>query len=107
MESGGVQEVWTAFRNYAVEQSILHQDYVNYLERSVLPSLRSIKDDIKCMLKAITSDKQLRTSPIYDGRMYVDDLVAKLDCIIEADMRMPENAYQREDPLLLNCGKCL
>ncbi|KAI9249233.1 hypothetical protein BDA99DRAFT_524349 [Phascolomyces articulosus] len=104
METGGTQDVWLAFRNYAVEQSVRHQDYVNYLDRSVLPSLRSIKKDIKSMLKAIHQDKNLKTTSLYDGRRRMDALVSKLDSVIQYNMQMPYTAYQRQDPLLINCA---
>lgn len=107
MESGGIQDVWNAFRNYSMEQSVLHQDYVNYLDRSVIPSLRNIKQDIKNLVKAITRDKNLRSSNLYDGRMQVDHLVSKLDRVIQADSQQPDNAFQHDDPLLLNCGKTI
>lgn len=105
MASGGIREVWNAFRNYSMEQSVMHQDYVNYLDRAVLPSLRNIKQDIKSLLKAITRDKGLRSSVLYEGRRRVDNLISELDKTIQLDLQMPETAYKRHDPLLLNCGK--
>ncbi|KAG2216866.1 hypothetical protein INT45_007871 [Circinella minor] len=104
MESGGMQDVWLAFRNYAVEQSVRHQDYVNYLDRSVLPSLHSIKKDIKTILKAIHQDKNLKTTHLYEGRRRMDALVSKLDSVIQYNRQMPHTAYQRQDPLLINCA---
>ena len=104
MQSGGIQEVWLAFRNYTVEQSVRHQDYVNYIDRSVLPSLRNIKNDIKALLKYIGRDKDLRTNNLYDDRRRMDTLVSKLDRIIQADSQMADRAYQHPDPLLVNCG---
>ncbi|KAI8140670.1 hypothetical protein BJV82DRAFT_519699 [Fennellomyces sp. T-0311] len=104
IETGGIQEVWLAFRNYTVEQSVRHQDYVNYIDRSVLPSLRNIKHDIKMMQKTVGRDKNLRTNNLYNGRRKMDTLVSKLDRIIQADMQMPDSAYQHPDPLLVNCA---
>ncbi|KAI7851242.1 hypothetical protein BDC45DRAFT_538334 [Circinella umbellata] len=104
MESGGMQDVWLSFRNYAVEQSVRHQDYVNYLDRSVLPSLHSIKRDIKTILKAIHHDKNLKTTGLYEGRRRMDALVSKLDSVIQYNRQMPHTAYQRQDPLLINCA---
>ncbi|KAI9493278.1 hypothetical protein BDB00DRAFT_382561 [Zychaea mexicana] len=104
MESGGIQDLWMSFRNYTVEQSVRHQDYVNYLDRSVLPSLRSIKNDIKSMLKAIGHDKNLKTTSLYEGRRRMDALVSKLDSAIQYNTQMPDSAHQRQDPLLINCA---
>ena len=107
MESNGMQDVWLSFRNYSVEESVRHQDYVNYLDRSVLPSLQSIKKDIKTILKAINNDKNLRTTSLYDGRRRMDALVSQLDSAIQYNRQMPHTAYQRQDPLLINCGMYL
>ncbi|KAG0174457.1 hypothetical protein DFQ28_006473 [Apophysomyces sp. BC1034] len=95
LDSGGIQTVWTAFRNYSMEQSMLHHEYVNYLSRAVIPSLRSVKDDIKRMVTSISKDKDLSSESLYQSRMIVDNLLSKLDQTIQMTMQSPQTANHR------------
>lgn len=104
MESGGIQEVWNTFRGFSMDEGIRHQDFVDYIDRSVLPGLQSVKRDVKAMLKSIIKDKRLRSTHLYHRRMQTDQLVSKLDSIIHADSQMPDTAYRHPDPLLVNCA---
>ncbi|KAF7723516.1 hypothetical protein EC973_001891 [Apophysomyces ossiformis] len=104
MDSGGIQTVWTAFRNYTLEQSMLHHEYVNYLSRAVIPSLRGVKEDIKRMVASIGKDKDLSSDSLYHSRMHVDQLLSQLDQTIQMTMQAPHTANHRIDPLLLNLG---
>ncbi|KAL0097547.1 hypothetical protein J3Q64DRAFT_1670813 [Phycomyces blakesleeanus] len=105
VHSGGIQDVWLAFKNYSLEEGTLRQDYVHYIERALLPGLRGIKTDIKTMIGSIRKDPELRNQKLYDSRLTVDRLVSRLDKNLKTITQVPEQADQIGDPLLLSQGK--
>jgi hypothetical protein len=100
--SGGVQDVWASLRDYTMQHGILHHESAGYIEKSVIPSLRAIKADVKTMITAIEKDKDLKSTLIYDSRVQVDRLISRLDKVIQSVDRAPQQADQNTDPFLVN-----
>lgn len=104
LESGGIQDVWSAMRDYTMQHGIMHNENVNYLQGAVIPSLRAIKADIKQMMVQIEKDKSLKSNLIFESRMQVDKLITRLDRVIESTRRSPQYADANTDPFLINLG---
>ncbi|KAI8981666.1 hypothetical protein BDF20DRAFT_862594 [Mycotypha africana] len=99
---GGVQDVWASLRDYTMQHGILRHESAGYIEKSVIPSLRAIKEDIRQMIASISKDKGLKNSHIFDGRMHVDRQITRLDKGIQHFQRAPLQANESEDPFMLN-----
>lgn len=102
LESGGIQDVWAAMRDYTVQHGMLHHETSTYLTRAVIPALRGIKEDIKTMVHGIQKDKDLKSVQIYKSRVEVDRLIRELDRTIEQVQMAPHQADHYIDPFLLN-----
>lgn len=100
--TGGIQDVWGALRDYTVEHGIMFHESAGYIEKSVVPSLRAVKTDIKNMLLAIQKDRNLKSDAIFESRLKVDKLIGRLDKSIEQCNRNPQQADQNTDPFLIN-----
>jgi hypothetical protein len=105
LQSGGVQDVWVAYRNYTVEKSMMHHEYAGYLKSAVIPSLANIQNDIKTFVKSIEKDPALRSSILYDARREADYMVNQLDTAVKYVHHTPDRVTPGEDPALLNLGK--
>ena len=104
LESGGIQDVWSALRDYTLQHGIMHQESSSYLMGAVIPALRAIKADIKTMILQISKDKALKSDLIFDSRMQVDRLITRLGRVIESTQRAPHLADHNTDPFLINLG---
>jgi hypothetical protein len=102
LESGGIQDVWGAMRDYTIQHGILHHENSNYIQSSVIPSLRDLKGDIKTFLIQIEKDKGLKSTAIFESRLQVDRLITRLDKAIASTQRTPQLA--ETDPFLMNLG---
>lgn len=105
LQSGGVQDVWVAYRNYTVEKSMMHHEYAGYLKSAVTPSLANIENDIKMFIKSIEKDPALRSSILYNSRREADYMVNQLDTAVKYVHHTPDKVLPGEDPALLNLGK--
>ncbi|KAI8089761.1 uncharacterized protein BX664DRAFT_359278 [Halteromyces radiatus] len=104
LHSGGIQDVWISYRNFTIEKSMMHHEYVGYLKSAVIPSLNNLKRDIKEFVKSIEKDPCLRSSILYHARQRADDMVNHLDNAIKYVYHSPDNVGANEDPALLNLG---
>lgn len=104
LESGGIQDVWGATRDYTIQHGILHHENSNYIQGVVIPSLRGIKGDIKTFLIQIEKDKGFKSNLIFESRLQVDRLITRLDKVIASTQRNPHMADQTTDPFLVNLG---
>ncbi|CEJ02889.1 hypothetical protein RMCBS344292_16882 [Rhizopus microsporus] len=102
LESGGIQDVWAALRDYTIQHGMLHHETSTYLTRAVIPALRGIKADIKTMVYGIQKDKDLKSVQIYKSRVEVDRLIRELDRTIEQVQMAPHQAERYTDPFLVN-----
>ncbi|KAI8994940.1 hypothetical protein BDB01DRAFT_831879 [Pilobolus umbonatus] len=102
LEGGGIQEVWSSMRDYIMQRGILHHESGDYIRRAVIPSFKAIKTDVKNMIMSIVKDKSLRSDSIFQSRVEVDRMIARLDNTIEFFHRDPLQASQNTDPFLMN-----
>ncbi|KAI8066334.1 hypothetical protein BC940DRAFT_368209 [Gongronella butleri] len=102
LQYGGVQDVWTAYRDYTVERSMVHHDYVNFLKGSIIPSLRNLKEDLKEFVHSVKKDPNLRSSVLYDSRVHADRVTQKLDNSVRSVLHSPDELTPQDDPTLLN-----
>ncbi|CAO3598326.1 unnamed protein product [Absidia cylindrospora] len=104
LQSGGVQDVWIAYRNYTLEKSMMHHEYAGYLRSAVIPSLNNLQNDIQNFIKSIERDPCLRSSILYHARQEADSMVNHLDTAIKYVYHSPDRVTVSEDPTLLNLG---
>ncbi|KAI8336304.1 hypothetical protein BC941DRAFT_354471, partial [Chlamydoabsidia padenii] len=104
LQSGGVQDVWIAYRNYTLEKSMMHHEYVGYLKSAVVPSLANLEYDIRNFIKSIEKDPCLRSSILYNVRQNADSMVNQLDNAIKYVYHSPDHVAATDDPALLNLG---
>ncbi|KAI7862827.1 hypothetical protein BDF14DRAFT_1735305, partial [Spinellus fusiger] len=101
LETGGLQEIWLALKDYAIDNGTTHQDYVNFIDRAILPGLRGIKADIKAMITSIRRDSDLKNGDLYQSRLTVDKLVARLDKSIKSmSYTTLDSSHATADPVL-------
>lgn len=105
LQSGGIQDVWAAIRDYSNEHGILHHSFSTYVRDALIPALRGVKEDIKKMVISVQGDKQLKSTEIFNSRLKVDRNIARLDKSIQTVERAPNMAHQSIDPFLANLSK--
>lgn len=66
--SNGVYGAWSAFRQYARENSLIHQDFVDFIENEIVPCLKIMMNDILLQMDSLKKNKSLRTANLWDCR---------------------------------------
>lgn len=104
-EEGGIQTVWAASREYALDQSKHHHDYSLFLDKSIIHGLRMIKREVKTMNHTINSDDRLKTEPLYRYRQQAEILQTRLSKYIQLVNTSPEHANEKTDPYIVSACK--
>ncbi|KAG2233642.1 hypothetical protein INT48_008432 [Thamnidium elegans] len=103
--SGGVKDAWSAFRQYTRENSLIHQDFVDFIENEIIPTLHIMLKDIHQHMDSLKKNKELRTNTLWDCRKKSDSVITRLNSIIYATVNNQEKAKSqyvipKSDPLL-------
>ncbi|GAA5795403.1 hypothetical protein HPULCUR_000759 [Helicostylum pulchrum] len=103
--SGGVKDAWSAFRQYTRENSLIHQDFVDFIENEIIPTLHIMLQDIQQHMNSLKKNKELRTNSLWDCRKKSDSVITRLNSIIYATVNSQEKAKSqyvipKSDPLL-------
>ncbi|CAO0794697.1 unnamed protein product [Mucor circinelloides] len=104
--SHGVQDAWSAFRQYTRENSLIHQDFVDFIENEIVPTLHIILKDIHAMMQSLKQNKDLRTNTLWECRKKADKVITQLNSDIYSTVTAQEkakNSYvipKSRDPLL-------
>ncbi|KAG2173817.1 hypothetical protein INT43_005237 [Umbelopsis isabellina] len=102
-EEGGIQTVWAATREYALEQSKFHHDYSMFLDQTVIQGLRSVKREAKTMCKSIRNDDRLKTETLYRYREQAEITQHRLNKYINLVNTAPDHANEKADPYIISC----
>ncbi|GAN06392.1 conserved hypothetical protein [Mucor ambiguus] len=104
--SHGVQDAWSAFRQYTRENSLIHQDFVDFIENEIVPTLHIILKDIHAMMQSLKHNKDLRTNALWECRKKADKVITQLNSDIYSTVSAQEKAKNNyvipkgRDPLL-------
>ncbi|KAI7887827.1 uncharacterized protein EV154DRAFT_327817 [Mucor mucedo] len=103
--SDGVKDAWHAFRQYTRENSLIHQDFVDYIENEILPILHIMLRDIHLHMQGMKHNKQLYTNSLWDCRKQADSVITRLNTDIYATVNIQEKQKSpyvtpKRDPLL-------
>ncbi|CEI91797.1 hypothetical protein RMCBS344292_06076 [Rhizopus microsporus] len=107
--SNGVQDAWMAFRQFARENSLIHQDFVDFIENEMIPTLSLMLKDMHHFMQSLLYDKNLRTASLYDCRKKADKMLTRLNTEIynlasnrEDSIKSGKGPYliPKKDPLL-------
>ncbi|KAL9553078.1 hypothetical protein MBANPS3_003480 [Mucor bainieri] len=104
--SHGVQDAWSAFRQYTRENSLIHQDFVDFIENEIVPTLHIILKDIHAMMQSLKHNKDLRTNTLWECRKKADKVITQLNSDIYSTVNAQEKARSNyvipkgRDPLL-------
>ncbi|KAI9486445.1 MAG: hypothetical protein EXX96DRAFT_549067 [Benjaminiella poitrasii] len=104
--SNGVQDAWMAFRQYSRENSLIHEDFVEFIENAIVPSLRTVLNDIRQKMQALKKNRALRTTVLYDCRKQVDKIITRYNTDIYSTLKKQGKANNhyviaKRDPLLV------
>ncbi|KAG1053893.1 hypothetical protein G6F43_004056 [Rhizopus delemar] len=77
--SNGVQDAWAAFRQFTRENSLIHQDFVDFIENEMIPSLNVMLKDIHHFMHSLLHNKALYTGSLYNYRKKADKMITKLN----------------------------
>jgi hypothetical protein len=111
--SNGVQDAWAAFRQYTRENSLIHEDFVDFIENETISVLKTMIKDINHMSQSLRKNKNLYTSMLYDDRKYADKIITQLNKDIynttnmintSKDKGQGEYVIPKRDPLLTKYG---
>lgn len=107
--SGGVKDAWSAFRQYTRENSLIHQDFVDFIENEIIPTLHIMLKDIQQHMHSLKKNKELRTNTLWDCRKKSDSVITRLNSIIYTTVNSQEKAKSqyvipKNDPLLTKYG---
>lgn len=111
--SHGVQDAWSAFRQYTRENSLIHQDFVDFIENEIVPTLHIILKDIHAMMQSLKHNKDLRTNTLWECRKKADKVITQLNSDIYSTVNAQEKAKSNHvipkgrDPLLSKYGMCV
>jgi hypothetical protein len=108
--SNGVQDAWSAFRQYTRENSLIHQDFVDFIENEIEPCLNIMLKDINSQSQSLKRNKSLRTATLWDSRKKADTIITQLNSDIYNTIRSQEKVKRpyvipKKDPLLTKYGK--
>ncbi|KAG0948071.1 hypothetical protein G6F57_005662 [Rhizopus arrhizus] len=107
--SNGVQDAWAAFRQFTRENSLIHQDFVDFIENEMIPSLNVMLKDIHHFMHSLLHNKALYTGNLYSYRKKADKMITKLNNEIYKVTRDQEDSIKngkglyvipKRDPLL-------
>ncbi|ORE13126.1 hypothetical protein BCV71DRAFT_206702 [Rhizopus microsporus] len=107
--SNGVQDAWMAFRQFARENSLIHQDFVDFIENEMIPTLSLMLKDMHHFMQSLLYDKNLKTASLYDYRKKADKMLTRLNTEIynlasnrEDSIKSGKGPYliPKKDPLL-------
>ncbi|KAI8880383.1 hypothetical protein K501DRAFT_255104 [Backusella circina FSU 941] len=107
--SNGVQDAWAAFRQYTRENSLIHEDFVDFIENETISVLKTMIKDINHMSQSLKKNKNLYTSELFDDRKYADKIITQLNKNIynttnmintSKDKGQGEYVIAKKDPLL-------
>ncbi|CAO3611976.1 unnamed protein product [Mucor hiemalis] len=103
--SHGVKDAWDAFRQYTRENSLIHQDFVDFIENEIIPILHIMIKDIHNQMHSLKQNKKLYTASLWDCRKKADSIITKLNSDIYATVNSQEKAKSnyvipKRDPLL-------
>ncbi|KAI8064832.1 uncharacterized protein B0P05DRAFT_554509 [Gilbertella persicaria] len=103
--SDGVQDAWTAFRQFTRENSLIHQDFVDFIENEIKPTLHVMLKDIKDMTQTLKHDKKLHTATLWNCRKRADKVITRLNADIYNTQKTLEKVkgpyvIPKRDPLL-------
>ena len=107
--SNGVQDAWTAFRQYTRENSLIHQDFVDFIASDVTPALSVMLKDIRDMKQSLRHNKKLKTTKLWDCRKRADKLITQFNTNVYDGVKDLEKAkgpyfVPKKDPLLSRYG---
>jgi hypothetical protein len=112
--SNGVQDAWAAFRQFTRENSLIHQDFVDFIENEMIPSLNVMLKDIHHFMHSLLHNKALYTGNLYSYRKKADKMITKLNNEIykvtsdqEDSIKNGKGLYviPKSDPLLTKYSK--
>lgn len=103
--SDGVKDAWSAFRQYTRENSLIHQDFVDYIENEIAPILHIMLKDTHHHMQGMKQNKQLYTNILWDCRKQADRVISKLNADIYSAVNTQEKekslyVIPKRDPLL-------
>ncbi|CAO3703965.1 unnamed protein product [Rhizopus stolonifer] len=107
--SNGVQDAWAAFRQFTRENSLIHQDFVEFIENEIIPTLNIMLTDIHHFMQSLINNKNLHTDSLYNYRKKADKIITKFNKEIykaatdyEDTIRSGKGPYfiPKKDPLL-------
>lgn len=107
--SHGVQDAWFAFRQYTRENSLVHRDFVDFIENEIIPILKTMLKDIQHMMHSIKSNKDLRTAYLWDCRKKADKIITRLNSDVYLAVKNQEKTNSpyfntKRDPILTKYG---
>lgn len=108
--TGGVKDAWSAFRQYTRENSLIHQDFVDFIESEIIPTLQTMLKDIHHYTNSLKQNKELHTSSLWDCRKKSDRIITQLNAVICATVESQEKSESqyvpvKNDPLLTKYSK--
>lgn len=103
--SHGVKDAWSSFRQYTRENSLIHQDFVDFIENEIVPVLNIMIKDIHNQQNSMKQNKELRTAVLWECRKKADNVITRLNSDIYATVNSQEKAKNnyaipKRDPLL-------
>ncbi|KAI9282185.1 hypothetical protein BY458DRAFT_531166 [Sporodiniella umbellata] len=107
--SNGVQDAWAAFRQFARENSLVHQDFVGFIESEMMPTLNQMLKDIHHFTQSLIHNRNLQTNTLYNYRKRSDKIITQFNKEIykaandyEESIKTGKGPYfiPKKDPLL-------
>ncbi|KAI8982400.1 hypothetical protein BDF20DRAFT_835024 [Mycotypha africana] len=104
--SNGVQDAWAAFKDYTRENSLIHEDFVDFINSEIVPILHVMLKDIYTMIQSLKSNRDLYTAGLWDCRKRADKDITTLNSELYKVVNSQEKAASnylipKKDPLLI------
>ncbi|KAI8641114.1 hypothetical protein BD408DRAFT_346745 [Parasitella parasitica] len=102
---GGIRGVCDAWQHYHNDAAKDHAEFATFLRNEAIPTLSNIKRELKWMIKSIKDDDRLSLRALTSLKREAAKRLKRLDRQLVFFDEHPYHGYTKKDPWLMNAGK--
>lgn len=103
----GIRRICMAWETHHVDTAKGHAMLSNYLEMHVIPTLATMKRELKSMIRSVHTDDRLCLSTLAKMRREARKRLQRLERQLSFFEQYPQHGHAKQDPWLVNAGKCM
>lgn len=101
----GIRQICIAWETHHIDTAKGHAMLSNYLEMHVIPTLATMKRELKSMIRSVHTDDRLKLSTLAKMRREAKRRLLRLERQLAFFEQYPQHGHAKQDPWLVNAGK--